>query len=206
MYLLKEQDISLNKVAFALRLSRWQAARWTPLVRCLVAACLCVAAPAFHLAHAAEPVAGAKTQSPIVITLKQFKVTKETNGEAKFVDASIVVPGDVLEYRATYTNRGNVPLSVVANLPVPQSVEYVKDSAKAKSNIPHAVAQKDGQFTSEPIMKKTVSAAGATLYQPVPYATYRFVRWDLGSMAPGTSVEVSIRAKVSDSQEDATPN
>jgi len=148
----------------------------------------------------------AKGPSPIVITLKQFKVVKEANGETKFVDGTIVVPGDVLEYRATYTNRGTVPLSVVASLPVPESVEYVKDSAKSKGNIPYTVAQKDSQFASEPLMKKTVSATGATLLQPVPYAAYRYVRWDLGAMAPGSTAEVSIRTKVSDTRDDGAGN
>lgn len=157
-------------------------------------------------ALAADPVPTNKTQSPIVITLKQFKVVKEANGETKFLDGTIVVPGDVLEYRAAYTNRGTVPLSVVASLPVPESVEYVKESAKAKGNIPYTVAQKDSQFAPEPLMKKTVSASGAALLQPVPYAAYRFVRWDLGAMAPGSTVEVSIRTKVSDTREDAPAN
>ena len=41
--------------------------------------------------------------------------------------------------------------------------------------------------------------------QPVPYADYRFVHWDLGRLQPNASVEVSIRAKVSQSSEgDAT--
>jgi len=102
------------------------------------AASVLLTMPLDHLAHAAEPTA--KGPSPIVITLKQFKVVKEANGETKLVDGTIVVPGDVLEYRAIYTNRGTVPLSVVASLPVPESVEYVKDSAKSKGNIPHTVA------------------------------------------------------------------
>jgi hypothetical protein len=35
------------------------------------------------------------------------------------------------------------------------------------------------------------------MQQAVPYAEYRFVRWDLGKLAPGKSAEVSIRAQVS---------
>lgn len=172
------------------------------LGRAVAASALVVLSSGWSVAQAAEPAAAAKAQSPIVVSLKQFKVVKDANGEAKYVDGSIVVPGDVLEYRATYTNRGSVPLAVVANLPVPESVEYVKASAKAKGNIVHTVAQKDGQFAAEPLMKRTVTASGATLMQPVPYAAYRFVRWDLGSMAPGSSVEVSIRTKVFDTQEE----
>ena len=56
----------------------------------------------------------AKGQSPMVVTLKQFKVTKDAKGETKYIDASVVLPGDVLEYQATYTNRGTAPLAVTA--------------------------------------------------------------------------------------------
>lgn len=158
---------------------------------------------AFHLALAIlvsltlAPALTHAADAPITINLKQFKVLKGVNGEPKFTDASLVLPGDVLEYRATYTNRGSVPLSVTATLPVPDNVEYVKDSAKSKANLAHSVALKDLQFASEPLMKKTISSSGVTLMQAIPYADYRFVRWDLSALAPGTSVEVSIRAMVS---------
>jgi uncharacterized repeat protein (TIGR01451 family) len=172
------------------------------VTRTLAVSALLLLFPVLGSTQAVDSAANAKSQSPIVVSLKQFKVVKEANGDAKFVDGSIVVPGDVLEYRATYTNRGAVPLSVVASLPVPESVEYVKGSAKAKGNIAHTVAQKDAQFAAEPLMKPTLTASGATVMQAVPYSTYRFVRWNLGSMAPGTSTEVSIRTKVSDAQEE----
>lgn len=145
------------------------------------------------LATAQSPAA----EAPVVINLKQFKVLKGANGEPKFTDASLVLPGDVIEYRAVYTNRGAVPLSVIATLPVPESAEYVKDSAKSKSNLAHSVALKDLQFASEPLMKKTITSSGATLLQAVPYADYRFVRWDLSAIPAGSSVEVSIRAMIS---------
>ena len=143
--------------------------------------------------------------APIVVNLKQFKVTTDAKGVSKLGDASVVLPGDVIEYQATYSNRGSSALAVTATLPVPDAVEYIKDSAKSKPNLSYTVAQKDSQFAQEPLLKKVTSVGGATLSQTVPYADYRFVRWDLGRLQPNASVDVSIRAKVSQSAEgDAT--
>lgn len=158
----------------------------TLLLACLTPACVA----------AADADSSAKTQSPIVVNLKQFKVVLDAKGEAKYIDASLVLPGDMLEYQATYTNRSTLPLAVTATLPVPQAVEYVKDSAKAKPALAHSVALKDSVFAQEPLTRKVAATGGATLVQQVPYAEYRFVRWDLGRLAPGASAEVSIRAQV----------
>ena len=144
---------------------------------------------------------GANSKAPIVVRLKQFKVVKDAKGEPKLIDASLVLPGDVIEYQATYSNRGLTPLTVTATLPVPESVEYVKDSAKTSANLPHTVALKDSQFAQEPLVRKTTASGGAALTQQVPYAQYRFVRWDLGKLMPGASTEVSIRAQVSQTLE-----
>jgi uncharacterized repeat protein (TIGR01451 family) len=145
---------------------------------------------------AAADADSAKTQSPIVVNLKQFKVILDAKGDAKYTDASLVLPGDLLEYQATYTNRGTVPLTVTATLPVPEAVEYIKDSAKAKPTLAHSVALKDSVFAQEPLTRKVAANGASALMQQVPYAEYRFVRWDLGRLAPGATAEVSIRAQV----------
>jgi uncharacterized repeat protein (TIGR01451 family) len=122
-------------------------------------------------------------------------------GEVQLLDAALVLPGDVIEYRASYANRGTTTLPVVATLPIPESLEYIKDSASAKNNIAHTVALKDSQFSNEPLLRKVATASGTTLSQPIPYASYRYVRWDLGRLAPGNSIEVSVRAMVAQNLE-----
>jgi len=155
-------------------------------------------------ADASTPVK-AQAQAPVAINLKQFKVTKDEQGQTKYVEAALVVPGDVIEYRAIYSNRSGNVLPVVATMPIPESMEYVKESAKTNGKAVHTVAAKDAQYAYEPLQQKVTTASGATLSQPVPYASYRFVRWDLGRLSPGSSVEVSVRAKVSqDLEKDAT--
>lgn len=151
----------------------------------------------------ADPALGgsAKTQAPIAINLKQFRVVQGENGDTRFLDARVVMPGDVIEYRATYVNRGSSTLPVVATMPIPESMEYIKDSAQSNKKLAHTVALKDAQFSNEPLLQKVLSASGVTQSQPVPYASYRYVRWDLGRLAPGNAVEVSVRAKVAQTPE-----
>lgn len=157
-------------------------------------------------AQAADADATKKARGPISIVLQQFKVVKSEKAET-LADAHLVVPGDVIEYRATYSNNGNVALPVVATMPIPEAMEYVQKSASATSRVGHTVAQKDSQFAQEPLMQTTVAAGGATLSQPVPYASYRYVRWDLGRLPVGGSVEVTVRAKVSQGADaDVTAN
>lgn len=153
---------------------------------------------AFHAtaADVAEVAASVRSQAPITVNLKQFKVLSDAKGEVQFTDASAVLPGDVIEYRAVYSNRGATTLPVVATLPIPESLEYLKESASASNKIAHTVALKDSHFSKEPLVQKLVPASGVTESQPLPYASYRYVRWDLGNLSPGKSVEVSVRAKV----------
>jgi uncharacterized repeat protein (TIGR01451 family) len=167
----------------------------------LLAASLTLQTP---LARAADSDEAALSKSPIVVQLKQYKVITDAKGLPKLIDASLVLPGDVVEYQVRYSNRSQAPIAVVATLPVPESVEYVKDSAKAQGNIGHTVALKDNQFAAEPLLKTVSVSGGATVKQAVPYAEYRFVRWDLGNLAPGSSAEVSIRAQVAQNLEAPT--
>jgi uncharacterized repeat protein (TIGR01451 family) len=140
-------------------------------------------------------------QTPIVISLKQFKIVKDQKGQEQRMDAALVLPGDVIEYQVTYANNGKTALPVVATLPIPESLEYIKDSASAKTSIAHTVALKDLQFAHEPLLQKQTTASGVTLSQAVPYASYRYVRWDLGRLSAGNSIEVSVRAKVAQNLE-----
>ena len=159
--------------------------------------CLLGAGGLVPQAWGADAEESVRSQSPIVVNLKQFKVTTDAKGVSKLGDASVVLPGDVIEYQATYSNRGSSALAVTATLPVPEAVEYIKDSAKSKPGLAHTVAQKDSIYAQEPLIRKVTTAGGVTQTQAVPYADYRFVRWDLGRVPANTSVEVSIRAKVS---------
>lgn len=169
----------------------------------LLLACL-VSHAAFAADADATVTATVKAPQPVAVTLSQFKVSQDAKGAPILVDAKVVAPGDVIEYRAVYKNQSLAPLSVAATIPVPEALEYIKGSAAAKAAnsgpIAHTVALKDNQYAPEPLMRRLITADGASVAHAVPYAEYRSVRWMLEKMAPGSSVEVSLRAKVAENQ------
>ena len=171
----------------------------------LLLACLSSQAGfAADLDVAATATATGKALPPIAVVLSQYKLAQDAQGAPQWIEAISVVPGDVMEYHATYSNQSNSAVSVIATLPVPEALEYIANSATAESvnnsPIAHTVALNDAQFAPEPLMRKEITPDGGTILRAVPAAEYRFVRWDLENMPAGTSVEVRLRAKVTQTQ------
>lgn len=171
----------------------------------LLASLLNQAAMAVEAEIPATATASGTAQAPVLVTLTQFKWGQDEKGTPQLQDAKVVMPGDVMEYRASYKNQSTKTLSVVATLPVPEALEYQQDSAMARDahnhRIAHTVALRDEQFAAEPLMAKLVLSDGTNVTHAVPYAEYRFVRWNLQDLAPGATVEVSLRAKVAQTVE-----
>ena len=70
-------------------------------------------------AHAQSAAAvGKPAESLVSVALTQLKVSKGADGKEQFSDAGNIKPGDVIEYRAVYTNRSDKPVNgVVATIP-----------------------------------------------------------------------------------------
>jgi hypothetical protein len=49
------------------------------------------------LASRADAEEASRNPQPLVVSLKQFKVTIDAKGESKLGDGSVVLPGDVIE-------------------------------------------------------------------------------------------------------------
>lgn len=128
----------------------------------------------------------------VAVELTQHKVVRNEKGEEQLVEAASVKPGDVIEYRATYTNKSAKAVTgLVGNLPIPEGLEYVPRSAKPGASLVKAAAD-DGVFASEPLVRAL--PGGKT--EPVPYGEYRALRWALGQLPAGGVTAVSARAKV----------
>ena len=125
------------------------------------------------------------------VNLTQHKVSKGSDGKEVLVDAAFVKPGDVIEYSATYTNRSAKTVkNVVASLPIPEGLQYQPMSAKPGGAIAQA-AVKGGVYGAEPLTRRV-----AGKIEPVPYADYRSLRWNLGELHAGRVAVVSARAAV----------
>ncbi|MGX8881923.1 hypothetical protein ACWWD9_01775 [Methylovorus sp. SPW-M1] len=156
----------------------------------LLVAVLCMLSAQVSFAEAPVSAATASQQA-VTVNLIQNKVIKDEKGVEKRIDASSVKPNDVIEYRVTYKNVTDKPVKgLIANLPIPDGLEYLASSAKPSRNA--VVAAEDAKYSREPLVKKLPN--GTT--EQLPYNEYRHVRWDIGTLAPGASVEVVARAKV----------
>ncbi|MGJ7491357.1 hypothetical protein [Variovorax sp. ZT4R33] len=173
----------------------WRAAApWHRAVRGGAGALLVVACaiPAIAQPAATTTKPAAAAPSAIAVELQQHKVVKAADGKEQLLDAASVKPGDVLEYTATYTNKAGKPVSgLVADLPIPEGLEYLPRSAKPGATLVKA-AVKDGEFAAEPLMRKARDGKA----EPVPYSDYRALRWTLGQLPAGGVASVSARAKV----------
>ena len=149
-------------------------------------------------------VSGAQTSPapvpPLLVTLQQFKYLGPSQAAEVLLEAGAVRPGDVIEYRASYHNRGSEPLAVTARLPIPLSVVYEASSASASQSLQPTVAQADQRFAPEPLEKTVVRSGSEPVVVKVPYADYRYVQWNLGRLQPGITKEVRLRARVAQTQ------
>ena len=125
--------------------------------------------------------------------LHAFKVVSGANGQ-KLVATADALPGDTIEYQVTYRNAGAAPArDVLATLPVPTGgMAYVDDSATPAK----VQASLDGKQYAPVPLTRNVVRDGKQVTETVPVAEYRFLRWQLGELAPGRSITVSSRMRL----------
>jgi uncharacterized repeat protein (TIGR01451 family) len=146
------------------------------------------------LAKSNESVMTTKATS-VKVRLDQYKVVTSENGKESLVDAPSIKPGDVIEYRATYTNQDGKPVTgLQAILPIPEGMEYLPKTARPGPGKALA-ATASGAFAPEPLTRQ-VRVNGRAQVEPVPYVQYRSLKWDLGQLAPGATQTVSARAQL----------
>jgi uncharacterized repeat protein (TIGR01451 family) len=140
---------------------------------------------------------GAWAQTAPVTSELQVQKIETVDGNTVFRPAQVSKPGDVLEYRVSYTNHSNAAVNgLVANLPIPLGTTLVDKSQLP----PDAQASTDGtRFAPLPLMHRVRQADGSEQQQPVPLSEYRALRWSLGTLAPGKSEQVSARVRVNSS-------
>ena len=142
----------------------------------------------------AFPVMAADTGS-VTVDLKGQKVVKAADGKEKHESAEKARPGDIIEYKAVYHNKGKNPAGdLKATIPVPLGTEYISGSARPAD----VSASLDGkQFASVPLKRKVKLSSGKEEMRNVPYDEYRSLRWDLKTLEPGKSATVSLRVRIS---------
>lgn len=126
----------------------------------------------------------AQATDALEMKLQATKIIKNADGNARYVVASSAQPGETVQYRATYTNTINQPISDVAvTLPIPANMTFTGE-ARPKS----AQATIDGKnFADMPLMRKV---DGKVI--KVPLTEYKALRWNIKWLPANKLADVSL--------------
>ena len=137
----------------------------------------------------------AQTSGDLSTVLHVTRVVTQADGTESHQSADSAKPGDMLEYVAEYHNGSTqVIRQLAATLPIPDGTEFVPTSRLPAG----ALASTDGtHFAPMPLTRKVIEANGKRVEQPIPYREYRFLRWPSQDLAPGQTLQVGARARLS---------
>lgn len=160
--------------------------RFGPFSRAIGAGCAVAFSLLLGTAAAAE--------GDVAVILAAARVVVGEHGAEQLVTTEAVRPGDVVEYRATYTNQGDDTVrGLTATLPIPVDTTYLGLTATPEG----VEASTDGvRFAPIPLMRKVKGADGKDRFEPVPAAEYRMLRWQIGELAANASRSVAARVVV----------
>lgn len=128
----------------------------------------------------------------VTVNMTAVKVVV-VNEKETFQPAEKAKPGDVIEYRAEYFNKGaKATPNVVGTIPVPSGMEYIADSAVPALASASAAGADFGPLP----LKKKVVRNGQTVEEVVPPSQYKAVRWNFGTMQPNAKVTVRARMRI----------
>ena len=142
----------------------------------------------------------AYAEGDVHVALTAHRILVSQGKEAR-LPAEQAKPGDVIEYRATYENRGTTAVrDLEATLPVPAGLEYLPRSAQPV----RLKASLDGKsFAPVPLLRR-VRVDGKTVVREVPASEYRALRWSIGSLGAKSARTVGARMRVAPLESVAT--
>lgn len=140
----------------------------------------------------------AQDGGPVSSVLAVYKITVDAQGNEVATETTEVTPGDLLEYRVTYTNNDAGPITnLLPMLPVPTGMAYVKDSAQPALETA-SLSSTGTEFLPLPITRQVRQPDGTVTTVEVPVREYRRLRWMIESLDVGESVILVARVTVND--------
>ena len=136
--------------------------------------------------------------APLSSQMESYLVTSK-DGKEVVEEAEQASPGDIVEYRLTYTNNGDQPLSgLIITGPIPANTVYLENSAATQVNADFTVSIDNGDsFQAEPITKTITGENGQSKNVEVSPSDYTQVRWQpKGSLQPDQVQEYRYRVRV----------
>lgn len=130
----------------------------------------------------------------VQVKMTAHRITTTDRGEERLAQAEQAKPGETIEYRARYVNRGAAPVrELLASIPIPAGTAYVPGSAAPAE----AFASLDGRaFAPIPLKRRVRLPNGKEAEVEVPASEYRALRWAIGTLAASGEQTVSARVRV----------
>jgi len=138
--------------------------------------------------------AAALAADPVTADLKVFRVTEDAQGKEVLTPVTEVAQGDIVEYQVIYTNHTEAAITQLSPLlPIPGELCFLPETA-----LPVVVlASTDGaQFAPVPLQELVVLPDGTKQERPIPVQRYRMLKWQIGTLDAGSSIQVSARMQV----------
>lgn len=133
--------------------------------------------------------------------MQPYIVTTNDKGEEFFATAAEAEPGDVIEYRVTYTNNGQEAVhGLVVTGPIPNQTQYVSNSSVAGATSSFVVSIDDGNtWDTVPVKRTRKKADGTEIEVIIPASEYDKVRWNVKDrLAAGAAQEFKYRVQVNE--------
>jgi uncharacterized repeat protein (TIGR01451 family) len=142
--------------------------------------------------------AGQEQEGPLRIVALNLTAQAEGRSPAEGSDAPASRPGDVIEYRISFTNTTSGAVrDVVFDDPVPQGLVYVLGSAGSERDDVQVEFSIDGGGSYQSTPEIEVQEATGTVRRPAPAERYTHVRWTvLGVVPAGEAVQAVFRARI----------
>lgn len=139
---------------------------------------------------------GSPESAPLISELVAQRVVIDARGNESLESAAAVKPGDLLQYKATYTNRSRSPLAQFSpTLPIPAGAVLVAASGQPLG----ALASVDGKtFEVMPLSRKVQQPDGRWVDTLVPLADYRALRWPARTLGVNERFVAGLRVRVID--------
>lgn len=141
--------------------------------------------------------ASAQMAEPQALTIAAENISAQSPERADQSDG-VTRPGDLIEYRLTFTNHQDGPVSqVVMNDPIPAGLVFVPGSVTgSREDLVIEYSIDAGQsWSADPRVE--VEVDGETVLRPAPAEAFTHVRWTVtGAVNPGAQVTARFRAVV----------
>lgn len=129
--------------------------------------------------------------------LTAFKITLNESGDEVATEVSEVSPGDLIEYRLTYTNNtGESITNLVPTLPIPADTYYMASTASPE--IERASYLFSGNnFQVPPLTREETLSSGLKTTRQVLPEEYSRLQWTIDTIEGGESATLIARVRVS---------